>query len=573
MLLGALALTACTGEIGSPTPSTQGSGEPSAPGQGPGQTATTGEPGTPGTPNEPGGPGVVQEGGEGAGEAITGSSCAEVGVDTGPNVLRRLTRTEYQLTLQDLLHLETPPNIEAIAADVAQDGFTAYAEVHTVSAVLLRSYLEVAREQAALLMADSARRQQVLGCDSTQAGCLEAFVASFGERAYRRPLESSEIAGIVSRAQEAALDTEDQFQFALEVMLTSPNFLYRVELGDSPEGLSNLTAREVASRLSFAVWGRAPGSDLLARADQGELDSAEGLRQVASEMLEDPKAQTFFTTFFREWLNYDEMRAPNEPPADWNESLMTSMQQETDSFLAEFAWTPGLNFLSALSANHTFVSADLAEFYGLPAPDQAGRVEIPAGHPRENTGLLTHASVLSAKSDGDSVALRGNWLRSTFLCEELYIDAAQLDAIGEELVGLTRMQIIEERNTRAQCAGCHAAIDPIGVGFEQFDDTGRFDASVDLATYPIAPAFPDAANPSFESIPELAQKLAAIPAVGACLGSRVFLYAHGRDPIKEDSCAIEQATTQFIDNQHSFKSLLLGLIESPAFRLRRAPAP
>src|SRR5690606_31199926 len=167
MLLGALALTACTGEIGSPTPSTQGSGEPSAPGQGPGQTATTGEPGTPGTPNEPGGPGVVQEGGEGAGEAITGSSCAEVGVDTGPNVLRRLTRTEYQLTLQDLLHLETPPNIEAIAADVAQDGFTAYAEVHTVSAVLLRSYLEVARAQAALLKAESGRRQQVLGCDST----------------------------------------------------------------------------------------------------------------------------------------------------------------------------------------------------------------------------------------------------------------------------------------------------------------------------------------------------------------------------------------------------------------------
>jgi hypothetical protein len=183
---------------------------------------------------------------------------------------------------------------------------------------------------------------------------------------------------------------------------------------------------------------------------------------------------------------------------------------------------------------------------------------------------LGHASLLSAKSDGDSVALRGNWFRRTFLCQELYIDAAELDAIGEELVGLTRMQIIAERNTRPQCAGCHAAIDPLGVGFEQFDATGRFDASVDLSTYPIAPGFPDAADPSFESVAQLAQKVSELPGVAACLSSRVFLYTHGRDPVQADSCAVEQATTEFINNQHSFSSLLLGLVKSPAFRLRRA---
>src|SRR5690606_33249590 len=132
-------------------------------------------------------------------------------------------------------------------------------------------------------------------------------------------------------------------------------------------------------------------------------------------------------------------------------------------------------------------------------------------------------------------------------------------------------QIIAERNTRAACAGCHSAIDPIGVGFEQFDATGRFDPNVDLSTYPVAPAFPDADDPSFESVPQLAQKLATMPKVAACLSGRVFLYAHGRDPIQPDSCAIEQATTQFIENQNSFSSLLLGLIEAPAFRLRRPP--
>src|SRR5690606_6440500 len=109
-----------------------------------------------------------------------------------------------------------------------------------------------------------------------------------------------------------------------------------------------------------------------------------------------------------------------------NAALMPAMQAETDAFLAEFAWGAGADFFGALTANHTFVSPALADYYGLPRPGADGRVEFPSGDPRENTGLLTHGSVLSAKSDGDSVALRGNWLRSTFLCEQLHIDAEEL---------------------------------------------------------------------------------------------------------------------------------------------------
>lgn len=582
-LASVLALSGCTGEIGSSgapaaaeSDSGSGSGSDTAGSNTTGSSTTAGDP-TSGnntsTTGGGGGSGEVQEGGEGAGEVITGTSCEDAGVDAAPSVLRRLTRIEYQLTLQDLLALAEPPNVDAVPGDVAQEGFTAYAELHTISATLLRTYLEVAQEQANLLLQDSDRLEQVVGCELATDGCLDSFVSEFGELAYRRPLEADEVTNITTRAVEVGLDTEDQFRYALEVILSSPNFLYRVELGDAPEGLSNLSAREVASRLSFAAWGRAPSAELLNRADSGELDTPEGLQTVAVEMLSDPRAEVFFKTFFREWLNYDEMKAPKEPPQDWTAQLMPAMQEETDAFLAEFAWTAGSDFFGALTANHTFVSPELADYYGLPAPGVDGRVEFPAGDPRENTGLLSHASVLSAKSDGDSVALRGNWLRSTFLCEQLYIDAEQLDAIGEELVGLTRMEIIAERNTRVQCKTCHSAIDPIGVGFEQFDASGRFDDSVDLSTYPVAPAFPDAEDTSFDSIAQLGQKIAGMPEAAACLSSRVFLYAHGRDPAAEDACAVEQSTKEFIGNQHSFSSMLLGLIEAPAFRLRRAPAP
>lgn len=581
-ITGSLALVGCTGEIGgandaAATAGTDGgSGNGNGSGNGssttaPSGTATGGDDSTSGATTG-GTSAPVRDDGAGSGEVITGTSCEAAGVDAAPSVLRRLTRLEYQLTLQDLLHLPEPPNVDAVPGDVAQDGFTAYSELHTISSTLLRTYLQVAQEQANLLFADATRLAQVVGCDFAAPGCLEGFITEFGELAYRRPLEADEVESITTRAAEVGADAEDQFRYALEVLLSSPNFLYRVEVGDSTDGLSNLTAREVASRLSFATWGRAPSPELLKQADAGDLDTPEGLLSIATAMLADPRAQTYFETFFREWLNYDEMKAPKQPAADWTAALMPSMQEETDVFLAEFAWSTGTDFLSALTANHTFVSPELANYYGLPAPAANGRVEFPAGHPRENTGLLTHASLLSAKSDGDSVALRGNWLRSTFLCEELYIDAEQLDAIGEELVGLTRMQIIEQRNTRVQCAGCHAAIDPIGVGFEQFDASGRFDDSVDLDAYPVMPAFPDdEADPSFDSIAQLGQKLATMPAAAACLSSRVFLYAYGRDPGGQDSCAVEHSTKEFIANQRSFSSLLLGLVEDPAFRLRRAP--
>lgn len=557
----ALLLSSCTSDIGAPT----------APDR-PAPAATT-EP-SPTTPEATtGGPATVvdvQDDGAGAGEAITGSSCADAGTDTSPNVLRRLSRVEYQLTLQDLFQLDVPPTLDAIPPDNENGGFT-LAQDQTISPVLMRSYLDTASELADALLGDATRRQSVIGCDTTDSVCLDSFIQSFGAKAYRRPLDTTETTSLATQARNVGLDTEDQFRYVIEALLTAPSFLYRIEIGDAPEGLSTLTSRELAARLSFTLWGRAPSEALMARAAEGALDTPEGLTQVAREMLDDPKAQTFYDTFFEQWLGFSELRAPNQPASDWSDELLTSMKLETQAFLRDFAWTPSADFLGALTANYTYLETNLASYLGLPAPALDGRVDFPAGHPRENTGLLTHPSLISAKSDGDLVAIRGNWLRTTFLCEHIDIDPTALAEIGEELVGLDRYAIIEKRNTEAGCAGCHAQIDPIGVGFVQFDASGRFDDTVDPSLYPIAPAFPDASEPPFASVQELSTKLRAMPEVGACMASSAFTYGYGRLPTGADSCILEQATTTFADTQHSFVALLQGLIEAPAFRLRRSP--
>jgi hypothetical protein len=491
-----------------------------------------------------------------------------VGPDASELPLRRLSSLEYQLTLQDLFQLPEPPSVEGTPPDTDKDGFRTFAALQNISAQHMRGYLEVATRLADDMLADARRRAKVLGCELSAPDCLASFVGRFGKLAFRRPLEAAERDAITRGALENALDEADRYRYAIESLLVSSNFLFRVELGDQREGLATLRGHELASRLSFALWGRGPSEELLTQAEQGALDSPEGLRQAAAKLAGDDRTRSFFDSFFKQWLGFEELRAPKRPPAGWSDELLADMKRETEAVLGDFAWG-GRDFLDALTTDATRLSPALATFYGLPAPAADGAVAIPAGHPRAGSGLLTHASLIGAKSDGDRISIRGNWLRKTFLCKPLAVPPEVAEDFGELLVGLTRVEIVKKRNMEAACKGCHAAIDPIGVGFERFDDSGRFDPSADLAVFGLTPAFPDA-KADFDSIAELAQLLRDDPGVAACLTQRVFLYANGREPTRADSCAVEAATTAF-SGGHDFRALLRGLVETPAFRLRRAP--
>lgn len=498
----------------------------------------------------------------------TPAECASAAPDAGESVLRRLSNLEYQRSLQTLFQLSTPPNLDGLPADSLKDGFE-LSETQTVSALHWRGYLDKATELANEVLANPARRTAVIGCDVNAAGCLDTFVANFGRLAYRRTLEPTEIQAITAGAAEHATDAQDGFRYAMEVLLTSPSFLFRVEVGNAKEGLSTLTGEEVASRLSFALTGSGPSAALLDQAASGALDTADGIAQAAAAMLGDAAGHDFFGAFFRRWLGYDVLRAPVPAPQGWNDTLLADMQGETDGLLGDFAWTER-NFLEVLTTSSTRLSPALATYYGLPAPAADGTLTIPSTDVRAGTGLLTHASLLSAKRDGDLIAIRGNWLRNAFLCEQ--IAPIDLSAATDDLVGLTRVEIVKVRNTRPDCNGCHAQIDPIGVGFAAFDATGRFDESADPSQYELDPAVPDLDNTPFASIAELAQMLAARPEVATCLTKKAFLFVNGRAPAAADGCAVTNASDGFASDGHAFQGLLASLVTSPAFRLRRAPA-
>ena len=500
------------------------------------------------------------------------SPCSEeLTPDTGASPLGRFTQREYAATIAQIFELSRLPDISSVPPDPEQDGFTVHSKHQTITPQHLRGYLEVASREAASLLDDQARRASMIGCDLQAQACLGEFIDRFGRLVYRRPVTAQERDDLVGASRGATESPREAFVYAIESMLVAPEFIYHLE-GSDEEGAQALTDFELASRLSFALHGRAPSRALIDRVEAGALATPESRRDLVRDLGEDPAYVRHFHTFFEEWLGYAKAWSPREPPQDWSEQLPEAMRAETRAVIDLYAFGGG-SLLDMITTDATYMSPQLATFYGLPEPDGEGAVTIPADHPRAGSGLLTHASVLSAKGDGDAISIRGNWLRSTFLCQPLHLPPDFADTLGERLVGLTPVEIVIERNTDGACKGCHAMIDPIGVTFDAFDATGRYDASYEVPDYGVAPGLPGAIDPAVNSPGELARKLSAMPGVADCMTKRTFLYIHGRAPVGQDSCTIEGARQAFVDSGYDYRALIEHIVLSPAFELRRSPAP
>jgi hypothetical protein len=551
-----LVSSACSGEIEGAKPGDPNAPDPTA---GAGATAGNAQAGTGG-----GAAGVSG----GAGGSAGGSDCTTV--DTGPSVLRRLSRDEYRLTLQQLLQLSEPPAIDSVPEDAQQDGFRTVAAIQSVSGQHLLAYLEVAEELGTALLSDDARRERVIGCAIDDSACLPAFVDRFGRLAFRRALTAEESSSLVSAATASAADTADRYRFAIEALLTAPSFLFRVE-GGAMTDVADLAPTELASRLSFMLWGRGPSAELLDRAEAGELSTTAGIAAIAAEMLAAPEAKESTRGFFKQWLHFETLRAPNVAPEGFTEALLPDFIGETERVLDDFAWQPGARFFDVLTASYTYLSPALGEFYGLPVSgDGFTRVEIPATHARAGTGLLTHAAVISSKTDADLISHRGAFLRDALLCQKLTIPSNLQAEIQDSVAGLSYPEVIALRNSKQPCAGCHAMIDPVGVAFSQYDAIGHFDSTVDIGEYGLPTRFEGLDTPEFTTLAQLSSNLAAESDTAACLAEKLFIYTHGREPEPADACVLQAAREKFAETDGSLPSILAAFVESPAFRMRRS---
>ncbi|MBX7077719.1 MAG: DUF1588 domain-containing protein [Nannocystaceae bacterium] len=442
-----------------------------------------------------------------------------------------------------------------------------------VTTVHVEQYLRAAERIAARATADLAA---LLPCDpaSFDRSCAEAFVADFGARALRRPLQHDELAAYADRmmAQQGAATAA---AVVIRVLLSSPMFLYRMEIGTvGDDGTATLDAYERAGVLAYGLWGGPPDATLLQAAATGALDSDEGVLAQAQAMLDDPRAHEALTAFASQWLDVEHVAEleRNASFIDFDAVLAAQMAAESRDSLARIVLEDDARWHSLWLATDTVVGPQLAALYGVPFDGAAPqRVELP---PERRAGLLAQAGVLAryAHSDRTSPVRRGVFVLERLLCQGVPPPPAVVPSIGEIDPGQTAREVLAQHTADPACSGCHEHFDPIGLGFEHFDAIGRWrddDAGAPIDASGWIPGLDGRDQADFADVPGLAAIVADSPTAQRCFVQQVHRFTAGALERDEDACRIDALTTDFAAQDHDLRALFARTVAAWAVAPRQ----
>ena len=516
----------------------------------------------------------------GGGEIDPDPAC---GVASSPRLVR-LTHAQYDNTVRDLLGVDLEPS-SAFLADPEFSGFDNNAEGLTVPDRLARDYRRAAEELAEVVVDDAERLGELVGCDPQDGNeaCAEDFIVAFGSRAYRRPLDATEVDaylelyGSADGAYETGSTFEQGIRLVIETMLQSPRFLYRVELSNTPDDseLVPLDGYEIAARLSFLLWNSTPDPELLDAAEQGELDELEGIEAQARRLLDDPRAADSIEDFHAQWLRVDEyenLAKDEELYPGLAASLSDSMAEETRRFVHHVVLELEADYATLMTADFTFANQDLAPLYGL--GDSLGpEHELVTLDPTQRAGLLTHSGFLAAHAypDLSSPIHRGVFVQRQILCTELPdpppgIDPALPPADSE---AKTTRERVELKTSAPACAGCHSLINPAGFAFEHYDAIGAWRSKDNGEPVDAAAAVPaDGATIEFSHAVDFAAALAESPQAKRCYLTQWYRYGYARHETQTDQCTIDELFDEAEASGFDIKELLVAMTRTRAFRYR-----
>jgi hypothetical protein len=497
----------------------------------------------------------------------------EVANEVAVSGLRRLTAQEYKATVFDLLGFD-PVGVENI---LPQDPLLPFDNDFTKqnpSKALIEAAELIAGDIAAQLVLDTALRAKVVPCtpaSATDASCFKQFIETFGRRALRRPLSPSEV------ERFGALLTSENNDFWLSVdsgiraFLQHPEFLYRVEIGEpvaSDPGVYQLNDYEVATRLSYFIIGSTTPDWLLDEVAAGALKTNDGVASAAGKLFQDDRARTRVARFHALWLGYTSIGAPD--------GLREAMKAETDALVNRVVFDEKQDWVNILLSDETWVTPELATHYGIDAPTGAEGWVSYGDTGRK--GLLSQASFLSTVSKfGDtSPTQRGLLIRTRLFCETINPPPPELNVnIDMPPQSSDPNACKNERynmTTQDACKGCHALMDPIGFGLENYDALGQYrDTELNKPECVIDGQGAMEGVGTFKGPGELADLVAANEGLDACVARQLYRYAVGKTELgKEDNAIllrlVEDASG---DTGLRLDTLILDYVRSEAFRFRR----
>ncbi|NKB89327.1 MAG: DUF1592 domain-containing protein [Acidobacteria bacterium] len=313
--------------------------------------------------------------------------------------------------------------------------------------------------------------------------CAESIINRIAEQAYRRPLNRADIDGLMNfyRTGAAGGDFEQGVRDALQAILASPHFLFRLERGVTADSAQPVGATELASRLAFFLWSAPPDAELLGAANSGGL-AGDQLGAQVQRMLADPRAEALSTRFAALWFRLQDLEKLH-PDAlaypQYDQTLARSMRRETELLSQSLVDDDG-SVLDLLTADYTFVDERLAKHYGIPNIVGSEFRRVPVADPNRY-GLLGHGSMLASTSHANrtSPVLRGKWIMEVLLGSPPPPpppDIPDLEEISPVVGGreLTVREQLEEHRANPSCQSCHRVIDPLGLALENFDVTGAW---------------------------------------------------------------------------------------------------
>jgi hypothetical protein len=339
-------------------------------------------------------------------------------------------------------------------------------------------------------VSDTPSRRRVFTCrplaaDEAEA-CARTIIERIATQAYRRPLESVDISGLMDFYREGAAtaDFETGVRYALQAVLASPHFLFRLERASSAEGSGPqpVGAMELASRLSFFLWSTGPDAELIEVAASGQLSEAGVVEQQTARMLADARAEALATRFAAQWFRLQDLEKLH-PDAlaypQYDQTLARSMRRETELLFHNVVQNDA-SVLDLLAADYTFVDERLAKHYGIPGINGSHFRRVAVTDPNRY-GLLGHGSMLASTSHANrtSPVLRGKWVMEVLLGTPPPPPPPDIPDLEETSAvsgtrQLTVREQLEEHRRNPACQSCHRFIDPIGLALENYDVTGAW---------------------------------------------------------------------------------------------------
>ncbi len=418
--------------------------------------------------------------------------------------------------------------------------------------------------------------------DAAEAGCAKQILTALARRAYRRPVTEQDLAPLMTFYEKGRKqrDFDLGVQTAIERLLVSPQFLYRIErdpAGSKPEVAHAISDLELASRLSFFIWSSIPDDELLRVAEAGQLRQPAMLEKQVQRMLADPRSESLVNNFAAQWLYLRDVDV-KQPDLflfrDFDEGLRESFKKETSLFLDSIL-RENRSVAELLTANYTFLNERLAKHYGIPNINgsEFRRVTLPPGSPRG--GLLGQGSILllTSYSTRTSPVLRGKYVLENLLASPPPPPPPNVPSLKTEGdkngEALTLREAMVQHRANPACANCHARMDPIGFAMENFDAVGQYRDQDAGKPIDVSSTLRD--GTLVNGMDGVKQMILRDPQqfTGA-IAQKLLMYGIGRNVQYYDQPAVRKIVHDAAASNNTFASLVLGVARSAPFQMRAA---